>query len=195
MRYGIDLDGVLVDMHLGLAKVINSIWPGRIPPGAEYPPDWDLMSLGLFNSELDKVWDNIGERWNWWMSLPAFTNNVGAVYKHRITHPDDEVFYVTARCTDTKGLPLMHQSQRWLDQSGIGGVGTAVLVLPEGTKKIDVYEELAVDYAVDDSLKVVDEGFHIIYLLDRPWNQINRSKGLDVVSDLDEFFEITRRGK
>lgn len=58
MRYGLDLDGVLVDMHKGLADLINTIWPGRIPTGAEYPPEWDLTSLGLSPGN----WASSGQR-------------------------------------------------------------------------------------------------------------------------------------
>jgi uncharacterized HAD superfamily protein len=193
VRYGIDLDGVVVDMHKGLADLINTIWPGRIPTGAEYPPEWDLTSLGLSQGELGVVWSKVRATLNWWLSLPAWPRNVQAVFRHRLQHPEDEIFYVTARSTDTKGLPIMHQSQRWLEMCGIGGVGTAVIVVPVDTRKVDVYEELDIAYAIDDSLDVVNEGSHIIYLLNRKWNVTGRSKGLNVVKDLDEFFSVTRR--
>jgi hypothetical protein len=193
VRYGLDLDGVVVDMHKGFADLANQLWLGKIPTGSEYPPDWDMTSLGLTNGELGQVWARAQATRNWWMSLPAHVNNVSAVFRHRLRHPEDEIFYVTARTTETEGLPIMHQSQRWLDMCGIGGVGTSVIVVPEGTYKIDVYEEIGVEYAVDDALHIVEEGPHVIYLLDRPWNQNRRSKGLDVVKDLDEFFRVTRR--
>ena len=192
MRYGIDCDGVICDMHKGLADVINSIWMGRLPTGSEYPPEWDLTSLGLSQGELGVVWSKVRATRNWWLSLPAWTHNVGAVFRHRLKHPEDEIFYVTARSTETEGLPIMHQSQRWLEMCGIGGVGTAVIVVPDGSRKVDVYEEIGVEYAVDDSLDVVNEGTHIIYLLSRPWNKSDRPAGIDVVGDLDEFFEMTR---
>ena len=192
MRFGLDLDGVVVDMHKGFAKVVNSIWPGRIPAGAEYPPDWDMTSLGLSQSEVGLVWGKIGTIHNWWYGLPAMSHEVGAVFRHRLHHPEDEIFYVTARTTKTDGMPLMHQCQRWLEMCGIGGLGTAVIVAPPDSKKIDIYEEIGVEYALDDALHVVEEGSHVIYLLDRPWNQKGRSAGLDVVNDIDEFFKITR---
>lgn len=193
MRFGIDLDGVVCDFHKGLAEVINSIWLGRIPTGKEYPPEWDMTSLGLSRAELGQVWQKVGATRNWWLSLPAHTNNVSAIYRHRLRHHNDEIFYVTARSTETDGMPIMHQSQRWLEMCGIGGHGTAVIVAPEGSKKIDIYEKIGVDYAVDDCLDIVEQGPHVIYLLDRPWNSKDRSPGLDVVSDLDEFFKTTTR--
>jgi hypothetical protein len=195
MRYGVDLDGVLVDMHKGLADVINSLWPARIPPGAEIPSEWDLTSLGLSKAELGKVWGKVEDTRNWWMSLPAIPANVHALHHHRILNPDDEIFYVTARTTETLGMPIMHQSQRWLESCGIGGIGTSVIVVPQGIHKYSIYKRIGIDYAVDDALHVVEIGTDIIYLLDKPYNRENRSPGLDVVKSLDEFFKITRGDK
>lgn len=192
MKYGIDLDGVIVDMHKGFADIVNQLWLGRIPAGREYPPDWDMTSLGLTNGELGKAWARVKTTRNWWLSLPAMTDNVGAIFRHRLMHPEDEIFYVTARTTETEGLPIMHQSQRWLEMCGIAGLGTAVIVVPTGSRKIDIYEEIGVEYAIDDSLDIVHEGSHVIYLLDRPWNQTGRVVGLDTVKGLDEFFRVTR---
>ena len=191
MRFGIDLDGVLVDMHRGLADVINSVWLGRIPVGQEYPPEWDLKSLGLSQAELGVVWAKVRATRNWWLSLPAFVHNVSAVWRHRLRYPEDEIFYVTARNTPTLGLPIMHQSQRWLEMCGIGGVGTSVIVAGE-TPKVDIYDVIGVDYAVDDDLDVVEAGPHVTYLLDRKWNRIGRSPGLDVVTSLDNFFQTAK---
>lgn len=195
MRYGLDLDGVVVDMHKGFAQVVNSIWPGRIPSGNEYPPEWDMTSLGLSQPELNQVWAKIRSTRNWWYGLPALTSEVSAVFRHRLAHPEDEIFYVTARSTETEGMPLMHQSQRWLEMCGIGGLGTAVIVAPEDSDKVDIYEEIGVEYAVDDALHIVEQGTHVIYLIDRSWNQEGRSKGMDVVQNLDEFFRTTRRAR
>lgn len=190
MRYGCDLDGCLVDMHKGLADVVNSIWPGRIEPGNEVPTEWDLTSLGLSQSELGAVWSRIGDTRNWWMGLPAHRQNVDAVFRHRLMRPEDEIFYVTARTTRTPGLPIMHQSQRWLEMCGIGGLGTTVIVTAESKAK--VYDLLDIQYAIDDALHVVEEGSQVIYLLDRPYNREGRSPGLDVVESLDEFFNLTK---
>jgi uncharacterized HAD superfamily protein len=187
VRYGIDIDGVICDMHLGFAKVVNSLYPGRIPIGAEYPPEWDLTSLGISRAEMGEVWRKIGSTPNWWYSLPAIYQNVSAVFRHRLRHPDEEIFYVTARSTVTAGMPIMHQSQRWLEACGIGGVGTSVIVVPKGQSKADVYDDIGVERAVDDCPDVVREAPRVIKLLDRQWNKNDR-EGLTVVENLEAFF-------
>lgn len=187
MRYGIDLDGVLVDMHIGFARVVNLLYPGRIARGHEHPTDWDLTSLGLTNGEVGRVWARIRHIPNWWYSLPAIYANVSAVYRHRIRHPNDEIFYVTARSTETDGLPIMHQSQQWLDACGIGGTGTAVIVAPPDVHKISIYKRIGVVKAIDDSSDVVKMGPQVIRLLAQPWNK-NAREGLNVVETMEEFF-------
>jgi hypothetical protein len=193
VRYGIDCDGVIADFHKGFARVANKLWPGRIAPGDEYPSDWEWASRGFDPDEVIRVKEEIAKIPNWWCSLPAIGHNVGAIFRHRLRYPEDEIFYVTARRTDqVAGMPMMHQSQRWIDMCGIGGLGTAVIVM-DGDNKVQLYKELAVDGAVDDDpnqVKLLSAG----YLLSTPWNT-DASQGKWRVKDLDEFFERVGRSK
>jgi hypothetical protein len=79
----------------------------------------------------------------------------------------------------------------WLESCGISGVGTSVIVVPEGEDKINVYERIGVQYALDDALHIVEQGPHIIYLLDQPYNRAGRSGEIDVVNSVKEFFKLT----
>jgi hypothetical protein len=55
--------------------------------------------------------------------------------------------------------------------------------------KIKVYEALDVQYAIDDCAEIVEQGTHIIYLLDQKWNQ---DSDADRVDTLDDFFKEIR---
>lgn len=191
MNIAIDLDGVVCDYHKGFVRAANSIWPGRLSDGP--PPEWEMTSYGLTEREVGQVMERIRSTPNWWMSLSPLYANVSAVLQHRVRHPDDVIFYVTARHAETEGLPIFHQSHRWLEMCGLGGVGTALIVVPPDVRKVDIYEKVGVEYAVDDSLDIVAEGAHIIYLLDQPYNQTDRPASLDVVDDLKDFFKTIRR--
>ena len=192
MRYGIDLDGVICDFHKGFARTINKLFPGRVAPGAEHPDNWDWEGM-LTSEERGKVWREITRTPNWWLSLPAIGHNVGAIFRHRLQFPEDEIFYVTARHHHTgmerSGLPEMHQSQKWIDMCGIGGLGTSVILM-NGERKHWLYGELGVDGAVDD------DPHHLPakggYLLATPWNSKERD-GHVVIKGLDEFFERVGR--
>jgi len=192
VRYGIDLDGVIADFHQGFAQVVNKLWPGRIPPGEEYPDNWDCAGI-LVDGERAKVWREIEKIPNWWCSLRAIGHNVGAIFRHRLRFPEDEIFYVTARHNDKPGtgMPVMHQSQKWIDMCGIGGLGTAVILM-NGERKHWLYGELAVDGAVDDDPHHLPARGGV--LLATPWN-VNEREGLVVVENLDEFFNVVDKGR
>lgn len=187
MRFGVDIDGVVADFVTAFTREVNSIWLGKLPIGYQ-PDDWS-WSEKLTKAEVGRVWDVISTRHNWWLSLPPDFENVRAVANHRIRHPDDEIFYVTARKA-TRGMPVMHQTQVWLEQCGIGGLGTAVIV-DEESDKVPIFNALKCDANIDDKLEAVivhDRETNGAFLLDRSHNRVGRPTGLRVVETLDEFF-------
>lgn len=166
MRYALDLDGVVASFHDGFARAAGRIWPGRIL-GHVPPRDKDYESLGLTDKEVEAVKEEIRSTPNFWMHLPAIREAVAAVVHHRLESPDDEIFYVTARRSDTTGMSIMAQSQRWTELVGIGGLGTAVIV---SQNKARLYDELAIDAALDDDPTNLT-GFSRGFLLTQPWNE------------------------
>jgi hypothetical protein len=191
MRIGVDLDGVVARFNMAFAKVANQLWPGKVEPDPQ-PLEWDWSDLGFTEAEVDRVWAEIKRIPNWWITLPAYRENVFAIATHRTMHPEDEIFYLTARVSSA-GIPTMHQSQRWLDMCGIGGLGTAVIVKPDGVRKVSIYKRIGVTHAIDDNLPNVMEGPHIIHLLDRPWNRVGREGKLYVHESLGGFFELVNQ--
>jgi hypothetical protein len=189
MRFGIDVDGVIADFTGAFIREVNNIWPGRFP--VDYQPiEWHWIP----ESDEDRVWKVVKNKPNWWLSLQAYPENIRAIALHRIRHPDDELFFVTARVS-TKGMPPMHQTQIWLNQCGIGGIGTSVIVDHSGDKSA-IFNALECDANVDDKLEAVID--HVkrtngAYLLDRLWNRSGRPSGIPTVRGLDEFFR--QRGK
>lgn len=165
MRYAIDLDGVVAAFHEGFARAAGRIWPGRILPHVP-PADKDYETLGLTEEEVQAVKQEIRMTPNFWLHLPAIRRNVEAIVYHRLEFPDDEIFYVTARYSDTTGMSIMAQSQQWTLNVGIGGLGTAVIC---SRNKVEVYEALEVDAAIDDDPRYL-VGFPRGYLLTQPWN-------------------------
>lgn len=188
MRFGIDIDGVVADFITAYVREVNTVWPGKLPIGYQ-PIDWD-WSDKLTKAEIKHVWGIItNQRYNWWLSLPPDFENVRAIAIHRIRHPEDEIFFVTAR-VKTKGMPTMHQTQTWLEQCGIGGLGTAVIVDESGDKSA-IFNALECDANIDDKLEAVIEHSKQTkgaFLLDRPWNRQDRQSDILVVSNLEEFF-------
>jgi uncharacterized HAD superfamily protein len=186
VRYGIDCDGVIADFNTSFVREVNNIWPGKLPVNYQ-PPVWDMAPLT--KDEINKVWEVIEKKPNWWLSLNGYPENIRAIALHRIKFPGDEIFYVTAR-HEVAGMPTMHQTQTWLQQCGIGGLGTAVIVDKSGSK-VEIFNALECDANVDDKLAAVvehDKRTRGAYLLSRPWNEVGRPPNLRPVTNLEEFF-------
>jgi len=197
MKLGIDVDGVLARFNDGFLRIADRIWPRRIPAGFT-PTEWDWSDAGLSSGEVDRVWESIRATRNFWMSLPAYFDSVHSVARERIRHPEDEVFYCTAR-VPTEGLPVMHQTQRWLEMCGIAGVGTAVIVKPDGVSKASLYKRLRVAASLDDNLQMAMENNclagHHAFLLDHAWNRSRRPSSLSVVESVAAFYKSCRGEK
>jgi hypothetical protein len=182
----------VADFTSAFIREVNNIWPGRLQLDYQ-PTKWDWSDGGMSDADNSRVWAVIQKKPNWWLSLHPYPENVRAIAIHRVRHPDDEIFYVTARVS-TAGMPVMHQTQTWLSQCGIGGLGTAVIV-DHSNDKSAIFNALECDENIDDKLEAVIE--HAArtkgaYLLSRPWNRDRRPEGIRVVANLEEFFKATR---
>ena len=194
MKWAIDLDGVVANYWGAWARLANELYPGILPDGYQ-PTNLDLPEIDP--AKRQAVYDRLHRTFNFWMSLDSHRENVRAIANHRIAHPSDEVYYVTAR-KPTRGMPVVHQSARWLEMCGIAGIGTAVICSHGNGDKHSILEALQIDAYVDDGLDEVmismaRGGPHISYLLDRPWNQ-DRWSGVRVVPNLATFFREAPRG-
>lgn len=191
MRWGIDVDGVVAGFIEAYVREVNSRWPGKLPVGYQ-PVNWD-WSPEMTEADNDIIWSIIKHKHNWWLSVPADFENIRAVAEHRMRHPQDELFFVTARVS-TKGMPVMHQTQTWLSQCGVNGLGVAVIVDHSGDKAA-IFNALECDANVDDKLEaVIEHHAHTrnAFLLSRPWNQSGRPSSINAVGSLKDFFRRLR---
>lgn len=191
MKFGVDCDGVLADFVSSFVREVNNIWPGKLPIGYQ-PPNWQF-SPDLTQREMSTAWSVIRNKHNWWLSLSPDMENITALARHRVRHPEDEIFIVTAR-SDTKGMPAMHQTQAWLTSIGITGLGLAVIV-DNNKDKSSIFNALGCDANIDDKLEAViehDRQTNGAFLLDRRWNREGRPDSIQVVSSLNEFFRRVR---
>ena len=194
MRFGIDLDGVVANFTDTFKAEVNKVWLGKLEVTYQ-PTDWN-WSDKLTTAEIDYIWGIIKRKPNFWLELRPIIENVRAIALHRIRHPQDEIFYVTARVS-TKGMPVMHQTQVWLGECGISGLGTAVIVDHSGDK-VPIFNSLECEANIDDKLEAViqhDSKTNGAFLLDQPWNRVGRPPAIRVVGSLQEFFEAVRSRK
>lgn len=191
MRFGVDIDGIVASFISAFVREVNNIWLGKLPVDYQ-PSDWDWSDV-LAKDDINQVWARIKASHNWWLSVPPDFENVRAIAIHRVRHPEDEIFYVTAR-VPTKGMPVMHQTQVWLEQCGIGGLGTGVIVDNSGDKS-SIFNSLECDANIDDKLEAVidhDRETNGAVILNRRYNRVGRPPHLRSVDNLEEFFRRAR---
>lgn len=200
-KIGLDIDGVFASFTAGVVKAGNELWPGRFPEGFE-PSDWNYTGY-MTKEDWGTVWGKIKATENFWLTLPAYQNNINALTKFLVDNRDQELFYITSRAK-VAGWPLTTQTLMWLNHNGVWHRHNTFQILPvaEGTPaeaKAALIKALGIETYIDDYLPTVIElskiPGHKCYLLDRSWNRENRPNDIRVVHSVQEYFdEIKKAG-
>lgn len=199
MKISIDLDGVVSDFTHAATRVINTIWPGRIPEGYE-PTDWHWTDH-MKKEDWGPVFKLIKTIDNFWETQKPYDANMTALRHFLLTEENQEVYYVTSRA-QTTGRPLTLQCESWLMSNWIWPEKNyhAVLPIKEGIPaeaKKAMMEALGLEYSVDDYAPTVElcntiPG-HRAFVLDRPWNRSYTH--LPRVYSLAEYFQEVKLGR
>ncbi len=110
MIVGIDLDGVLAYFDKAFSDMANKRY-GRPPIGTK-PVDWNWSNYGLTKEEINEIWVDIKNTYNFWEGLDVEpgvnTRLVGRMDRqHKLIFP-------TARI-ETKGASATQQCAWWLN--------------------------------------------------------------------------------
>lgn len=190
-RLMIDMDGVLANFVRGMVGIANGIWPGRLSSTWE-PSGWNFTEE-FTKEEFDRMWKIAMAKPNFWLSLDAYTENVGALKQFIDTKRNHDIWFVTAR-SPSEGLTVSNQTHRWLDLVGLVRVGpnyTGVMDVKTGAAKTHIIRALEIDASIDDRgdavMQYQELPNHRAALLDRPWNQEYKPKWR--VSSLQQFLD------
>jgi len=189
-RIAVDCDGVLARFEKAFFEKANSIWPGKCDPNYR-PTAWDDFPP-LTKAELNQVWAKIKATPNFWLSVDAYTDNVGALAQFLQTTTGHDIWIVTSRAR-TAGHTVAYQTLRWLYECGIRpGINyLGVVPVDDSTKKADVYSAMEIEFSVDDKTETVEQcdklPNHTAFLLDREWNQDAKVKHR--IPNLEAYFE------
>lgn len=175
-RIAIDVDGVLANFTKAFTEVVNKLWPGRAPKDYE-PPDWDYGGL-LTKAEMSKAWRVIRGMENFWLSLDAYPESVGALAQWMVSQTDHDIWLCTSRA-EVAGMTAAKQTEIWLQSTGVRAVNNfiGIITVPDSVKKAVIYEAMEIAWSLDDKGEtVIDCGLidtfkHNAFVLDRPWNQ------------------------
>ena len=158
LRIAFDLDGVLADLESLYRRIVDDLFdevPASAAPAErsaeEAAPgladrDQPTVALVLSAWQENKVWQEIEEAENFWMSLEPHEPGVLARIQDLATRHRWEVFFVTDRPA-TAGETVQRQTQRWLIAHGFELPSVMVMTGPRGR----LARALTLDYLIDDS--------------------------------------------
>ena len=189
MRIAFDMDGVLTSFHKNVYLVAEELWPGKMPK--DYTPsDWDYTDL-FTKKEWNKVWDRIRTIPDFWLRQPEMPESVQALKDFRLVNRSP-IWFITSRL-DTGGVSARYQTQLWLLQRQLIGVGDLekVIAVSKTEEKMQHIINLGIESSIDDlSPTVIRHNTiprHKSYLLDQPWNrECNEPR----VYSVKEFLDI-----
>jgi hypothetical protein len=186
LRLGIDIDGVLADFRNAFRDTARECLRRDVISDA-------LTDNSLSHIDIDKVWNHIARRPNWWMTLRAYEpGEIAKLYALTRSHKW-EVCFLTKRPASA-GDSVQFQTQWWLEQQGF--YLPAVITVP-GSRG-DLANALRLDLAIDDQFvncaEIIGAGPTKALLMLRDANaamhQHAIDRGVGVVSSLAETLPI-----
>lgn len=195
MKIGIDLDDVIASFISEFVTLLNKKY--GTPAIGTLPVDWEWSNFGLTAQQIEEAWDDVGDIYNFWESLPVCEGVTRGTLK--LLDRQHELFFITARVR-TNGGQVKNQSARWLrDKFGIDNPQVIV-----SSKKGPIAKALELDFFVDDRPKNCIEVYSAIntckcFLKDSSHNQspmllykdgCNHSYAIPRLKDFDEFANI-----
>lgn len=195
-RLAIDIDGVLANFIRGVVDVANHIWPGRVP--LDYQPSGWNMTDQFKPDEFQRVWDEINNTCNFWLSLDAYYEPVGSLASFLNSQTNHDVWLVTAR-SPVKGLTVARQSELWLSAVGVRTTSTnyvGIIDVKHAHAKKPLYRAMEIDLSIDDRgdavLEYEELPNHRAALMNRPWNQTYKPKWR--VNSMQDFLDEVPKG-
>ena len=202
MKIAIDLDGVLANIHNDfIAAVYRLKLNDTFITGSE--PD---NAPALYTpQDRRRLWDSVLSIKNIYQYMGIYHGEVASLRKFLEEQDmrDFTIYYMTRRRQDA-GASVMYQTSVWLNTFGLSNPSTSIIILPPTftRTKLEVCNEMGVDYLLDDSIKnlltantVKLEGIKTKgYLLVRPWNK-EHLWDYEFVVSMEQFLDKVKESK
>jgi len=189
LRLGIDIDGVLADFRTAFRETARECLRREVVADS-------VADNSLSHVDIDRVWNHIARRANWWMTLRAYEPaEIGRLYGLARSNKW-EVCFLTKRPASA-GDSVQFQTQWWLEQQGF--YLPAVITVP-GSRG-DLANALRLDVAIDDQFvncaEIIGAGpTKALLMLRDPNPSMQRhaiDRGVGVVSTLAETLPVLQQ--
>ena len=190
---GIDVDGVLGNFNEPYVRLLRDMHGDRFGDinWDVFPASWSYdADAGYTEAQIDQAWAEIAASPSFWGSqLPLHSDMYNILSTlSRLRHQGHNVYFVTARPGRTAKL----QTENWLRSYGM----ELPTVIVSGNKalyavdlKMDVYVDDRIENAHDVLWALCEDDPKLtrnfrVYLVDRPYNRVERDPSLIVVPDI-----------
>lgn len=184
MMIGCDIDGVLADFNSAYLKALIDV------SGRELEPtytrwDWDI-ECGYTKTESNRAWEeHIIHSDRFWRKLRPLPGAREALMQlNALAKEGHGVYFITNR---SFGIKPRYQTEQWLYE---GGMDYPAVIL--AAEKAPILGALGIQWYIDDRLDTMNDlqiqHFRTkhYYLLDQPYNRVNRRPDLLVVRSIEE---------
>lgn len=191
MKIGIDIDGVLNNMHDFIieygTKLCNDIGKYKIENiNGQWSTDIFLWS----NEEAHELWDRYGEE----LYVKASAKEAAAEVIRKLKDNNNEIYIITARKNNDEWLPnkLRENTEevtiKWLKKNGI----VYDKICFDSKDKAKVCEELDIDIMIEDDPHNIDMLLNAtkVFIFDTLYNRFDKYKDVIRVYSWYEIYNI-----
>lgn len=183
-----DIDGVLADFVWGYTLLAQELGYLSKAFSTKEQLAWEF-DYCLDQQQQRNIWDIIDHSTWWWSNLQSLVS-YRVLETINILQMTNQIVF----CTNRRGKQVQLQTKYWLVNNGI--VNPAVIVTK---RKGEIARALDIDFSLDDQVNnancihwIADVKPCHSYLLDLPYNRIGRTRGIQIVSSVEEFLSKTK---
>jgi len=182
----IDVDGVLADFVLAWTQIAVDLGFIEKPVKWNEHKSFDLTYLGITEKQIRQVWSVAdGMRW-FWLDFPPPIIKREVISELDALATFNETYFVTARYG---GHPVVqYQTKLWLKAYGIFNAN----VITSGNKG-KLAKALGITHSIEDKAENANLICGKSFLIDRIYNQQNRSDRLIIIKTVDEFINEVKK--
>lgn len=185
MKILFDIDGVLADFVLAWTTEAVALNFLSAPIKTVDQRSWDLAQLGLTPEQVKAVWHFTQATPWWWLEKLRSLITRDQFFDIDKISTINETYFVTNRHGGIPNVQL--QTQRWLKEQGVRNPNVI-----SANKKAGVAKAIGITHSIEDKLENAVRMPGDSYLMDRPYNRIDRPSTLKVISNIQEFLEAIK---
>lgn len=194
MRIGIDIDGVLNDIHAFIIeygiKFCDELGKYKLE---NINAQWSKEMFGWSTETAHELWDKYGDEFYMRASVREFASKV----IEKLKLDNNEIYIITARCNGDDWFPIGIKDEA--EEITVGWLKEKQIVYDKicfGSKdKVKVCKENDIDVMIEDDPKNIDSlmGSISTIIFDNPYNRLDKYNKVARASNWNDIYDMLRK--